>query len=81
MRSEDLAPMLAQRADLFARLEHVEAENRKLQASLNMGAGPRLLQSPAGIAMLLLALAAGFAGGFFASRAQEKENTLMNGTF
>jgi hypothetical protein len=78
---ERLAPMLAQRADLLARVEHVEAENRKLRASLNMGAGPRLLQSQAGVAALLLVFAAGFAGGFFAGRAQQSADTMMNGTF
>ena len=79
--SQRLAAMLAQRADLLARIDRVQEENRKMQAALNLGAGPRLLQSPAGVGLLLFALLAGAAAGFWAGQAQHAEQSFMNGMF
>jgi hypothetical protein len=73
--------MLAQRHELIARIERVERENKKLQAALHLGAGPRLLQSPAGVAAVLLVLLAGLAGGLWAGSAQQAEQQFMNGVF
>jgi hypothetical protein len=79
--SSKLAPMLAQRAELLARIERVEIENRKLQASLNLGAGPRLLQSPAGIAAIFFMLIVGLMGGFWFGKLEQKEQSFSNGLF
>jgi hypothetical protein len=79
--SDKLAPMLAQRADLLTRIERVEIENRKLQAALNLGAGPRLLHSPAGIVVIFVMLAIGLMGGFWFGRLEKKEQSFSNGLF
>ena len=79
--SSKLAPMLAQRADLLARIERVEIENRKLQAALNLGAGPRLLQSPGGIAAIFFMLIVGLMGGFWFGRFEKREQSFTNGMF
>jgi hypothetical protein len=79
--SDKLAPMLAQRADLLARIEKVENENKKLQKKLNLGAGPRLLQSPAGIAAVFLMLIAGLMGGFWYGRLVQKGQSFTDALF
>jgi hypothetical protein len=79
--SDKLAPMLAQRADLLARIERVENENKKLSKKLNLGAGPRLLHSPAGIAAVFLMLVLGLMGGFWYGRLELKGQSFSNGLF
>jgi len=79
--SERLVPLLAHRAELVARLERIEGENRKLQADLDMGAGAALLRSPAGIVAVVLALVLGAMAGVWSAKGDAGSKSFMGNVF
>jgi hypothetical protein len=79
--SRRLGSMISDRADLIARIGHVEAENARLEVLLRRGPSARLLGSPTGIVAILLAVILGALAGVWTGNADARGRTVMGNLF
>ena len=76
---DHLAPILAQRDELLARLARIEAENAKLQRKLERGPLAALFATPQGVlAIVLSIILGGLTGAWTAASGVKAPNAAWN---